>query len=125
MSDQPLSGATPVPAVPFACVPGAIPAAERTAHFALITRLLCDAVRERNDIPGGYAFRFDGEAFDDVTRYVTNERRCCPFLKFTIDLSADGGPLWLRLSGPDGTREFLNATMPRESNDQTQSGMDR
>ncbi len=108
----------------LACVPGAIPAAERPAHFALAAHLTGEALRERKDLANGYAFRFDAESFDDVARFVTNERRCCPFLNFTIELSASGGPLWLRLSGPDGTREFLNATIRPGSNEQVQPEID-
>jgi len=109
------AAAAAVPRVPLACVPGAIPAAERPAHFALITRLFTAAARERRDLSGGaegYAFRFDADAFDDLARWVTNERRCCPFLSFALELAPDGGPLWLRLTGPAGTRAFLDAELP-------------
>jgi hypothetical protein len=102
-------------AVPLACVPGAIPAAERRAHFALITRLFTAAARERRDLSGGaegYAFRFDAGAFDDLARWITNERRCCPFLSFALEVAPDDGPLWLRLTGPAGTRAFLDAELP-------------
>ena len=101
-------------AVSLACVPGAIPAAERPAHFALLTRLLGEHAREREDLANGYAIRFDAEAFDDIARFVTNERRCCPFMSFTIELSADSGPIWLRLSGPAGTRDFLAAGLQQQ-----------
>jgi len=100
------------PQLAIACVPGAIPENERPSHFALLKRLFGDSVRERRDIQDGYAFRFDEDAFDDVARFATNERRCCPFLTFVIELSPNGGPLWLRLSGPAGTQTFLNAELP-------------
>ena len=108
------SAAVPRP-VPLACVPGAIPAAQRPAHFALVTRLFTAAARERRDPSGGaegYAFRFDADAFDDLARWIANERRCCPFLSFALELAPDGGPLWLRLTGPAGTRAFLDAELP-------------
>lgn len=69
-------------------------------------------MRERRDIPDGYAFRFDADAFDDIARFVTNERRCCPFLTFVLEVSPHGGPPWVRLSGPPGTRGFLDAEIP-------------
>ena len=100
--------------VTLACVSGAIPAAERSAHFALLTRLFGENERERQDIPDGYAFRFDAKEFDDIARFVTNERRCCPFLNFTLALSADSGPIWLRLSGPAGTRDLLAAGLQQQ-----------
>ena len=99
----------PLPSHAIACVPGGIPADERDAHFALLSRLLKDDVRERLGSPDGYAFRFDGDMFDDIARYVSNERKCCPFLDFMIEVAPDAGPLWLRLTGPSGTREFLEA----------------
>jgi hypothetical protein len=104
---------------PLACVPGAIPAAERRAHFALLARLFTEAVRERRDATGGagggaegYAFRFDADAFADLARWIANERNCCPFLTFAIELAPDGGPIWMRLAGPAGTRELLDAELP-------------
>ena len=102
----------PAPDVPLACVPGAIPAAERGAHFRLVQRLFGEAARERRAVPGGYAWRFDADALGDLARWMENERRCCPFLAFTLELSPAGGPLWVRLTGPEGTREFLDAELP-------------
>lgn len=111
------TAAEPVAAsMPLACVLDAIPAAERPAHVKLLARLFGAAVREQCDLPGtadGYAYRFEAETFDDVARFITNERRCCPFLRFTVELSPDGGPLWVRLTGPAGTREFLDAELRR------------
>jgi hypothetical protein len=103
--------ATPAASVPLACVPDALATHERPAHFALLARLFSEAVRERRELPDGAAFRFDAAAFDDVARFVANERRCCPFLTFTLELTSDG-PLWLRLAGPPGTRDFLEAELP-------------
>lgn len=100
---------SPDAAMPLACVPGAIPAAERAAHFQLVRHLFSAEVRERRVIDGGYAFRFDAAAFDDIARWITNERRCCPFLTFGVEVSRAGGPVWVRLTGPEGTRVFLDA----------------
>ena len=97
---------------PLACVPGAIPAEARRAHFALLSRLFGAELREWGDVPGGRAYRFDADAFDDVARWAANERRCCPFLTFALELAPDGGPLWVRLTGPEGTRTFLEAELP-------------
>lgn len=96
--------------MPLACVPGAIPAEERAGHFELIQRLFREA-RERRLIENGYAFRFGSSALVDIARFTENERRCCPFLAFVIEQEPMGGPLWLRLTGPAGTREFLEAEL--------------
>ena len=100
------------PAGPLACVPGAIPAEERAAHFERLARLFTTEVREQRELPDGYAFRFDADAFDELARWLTHERRCCPFLDVTIDLAHGGGPVWVRLAGPPGTRAFLDAELP-------------
>ncbi|HEX7045155.1 MAG TPA: hypothetical protein VF203_11140 [Burkholderiales bacterium] len=93
------------------CVASAIPAAERAKHFALARELFHELAEERTDLPDGYAIRFPADAFDAVTRFVANERKCCPFLNFDLSIAADGGPLWLRMTGPAGTREVVQAEL--------------
>lgn len=95
---------------PLACVPGAIPPEERPAHFALAAELF-GTVEERRPVQEGYAFRFAPGQLERVARLVANERRCCPFLEFTITAGPGDGPVWLRLTGPRGTREFLDAEL--------------
>lgn len=94
----------------LACIVDAIPVAERTAHVALSRRLFGTAALEREDLPEGYAFRFEPAEIEAVARFVANERRCCPFLTFEITV-APGGSVRLRLSGPEGTRAFLKAEL--------------
>jgi len=96
----------------LACVADAIAADERPGHFRLLHRLFTTAVRERRELPDGRAFRFDADALGDLARWIDNERRCCPFLAFGLELGANGGPIWLRLTGPDGTHAFLDAELP-------------
>src|SRR5262245_12216894 len=95
----------------LACVPSAIPLTERAGHFALARRLFAEMARERSDLPNGFAFRYDVEALETVARFVANERKCCPFIDFEIALARDAGPLWLRMTGPAGTREVLAAEL--------------
>lgn len=97
---------------PLACVPGAIPPAEREAHFARLTRLFSTAVREHRELPDGRAFRFDADVLDEIALWVANERLCCPFLRFALEIAPDNGPIWMRLTGPDGIHAFLDAELP-------------
>ena len=94
-----------------ACVPSAIPAAERQAHFALGRDLMQTQAKERVVLPNGYAIRFAADAFEAVARFVANERKCCPFMSFEITLDSALGPLWLRMTGPEGTRRVLDAEL--------------
>ena len=103
------------PGAPLACVPGAIPAAERAAHFARLGRLFTHEVRETRELPEGRAYAFDASAFDELARWIAHERRCCPFLTFALELAPAGGALTLRLTGPAGTHAFLDAELPTPS----------
>lgn len=87
-------------AAPLACVPGAIPAAERAAHFALLRWLFGEELRELAEVENGFRFRFDADSFEEVARFVANERNCCPFLVVRLEVEAAGGPVWLEMSGP-------------------------
>jgi len=41
------------------------------------------------------------------------ERRCCPFLSFELHWKqGDDAAPWLRLTGPEGTKAFLEAAVP-------------
>jgi hypothetical protein len=61
------------------------------------------------DTADGFRFRFPADAFSALASTVEAERQCCRFLRFDINIEPDGGPIWLSLSGPSGTREFLAA----------------
>ena len=98
-----------VPAL--ACVPSAIPTADRPAHFTLGRELLEVRAVERVALSNGYAVRFQPDDFEAVARFVANERKCCPFLTFELTLDAASGPLWLRMTGPEGTRTVIDAEL--------------
>lgn len=97
--------------VPLACVPTAIPPTERARHFALAKELVGQMATAREELPNGYAFRFDAGALEAVARFIENERRCCPFMTFELEVSAGSGPLCLRMTGPEGTRAVLDAEL--------------
>lgn len=104
-------------AVPLACVPAAIPAAERSPHFALARKLFIELAKERRELPSGYAFRFEASELEALSRFIANERKCCPFMTFELDVAPASGPLWLRMTGPEGTRAVLDAELNLSSND--------
>ena len=93
------------------CVPSAIPAAERPNHFSLIRELFSQKALEVRELPDGYAVRFSQDDFEAVARFISRERLCCPFLTFEIRVEPGAGPLWLRMLGPQGAREVLQAEL--------------
>lgn len=59
----------------------------------------------------GLAFRFSADEYDVVTQFVARERRCCPFVRLTVEVSPDQGLLWLGMTGPEGVTDFLRAEL--------------
>jgi hypothetical protein len=96
--------------LPIVCTLG--PAALAARREGLLSDLLRRA-DDHQDLPEGYRLRFpaDGGTFGAVARAVDAERHCCRFLRFQITVEPDGGPVWLELTGPPGTREFLSALL--------------
>ena len=97
---------------PIACDPTAIAETDREQWIDVGKRVHA-AVQEVKDLPDGYAFRFAGSTDELVTlaEHVDFERRCCPFLRFAIEVEAEHGPVWLRVTGGQGVKEFLRATI--------------
>jgi hypothetical protein len=78
--------------------------------------LLADLVRraESRDLTAeGLRLRFAarGDTLSAIARAVEAERHCCRFLRFGVTVEPDGGAMFLELSGPPGTREFLTALL--------------
>ncbi|GIV97096.1 MAG: hypothetical protein KatS3mg057_1753 [Herpetosiphonaceae bacterium] len=81
----------------------------REAVFSRIAAL----VQERRALDNGYALRFAAEdaILEELIRLIQLERVCCPFLQFRLIVEQSGGPVWLELVGPEGTRAFLEAEL--------------
>ena len=97
-------------ALPVACTLD--PDARAKRREGLLQNLL-DQAAARVDLPEGYSFRFppSDETLTLIARVVNAERRCCPFLQFTVTVLPGDGPMHLDLTGPPGTREFLSALL--------------
>jgi hypothetical protein len=86
----------------------------RTRRDALLPALFERADR-REPSRDGYRLRFrpGTDILTAITSTVDAERQCCRFLRFELTVEPDGGPVWLTMSGPFGTREFLDALIER------------
>ena len=96
----------PVP--PLACNLAAMDAAQRARYQSLVREL--DTARlEVRELADGYALRFESDPahYRALEEFITLEHLCCPFLTLTMEIAADDGPLWLRLTGREGVKEFL------------------
>ena len=99
-------------AVGPACDLNAIAPSQRDTHQALAARLFGEAVQERAELANGYTFRFTSEEYEDVAAFVANERLCCPFFTFVLEVTADRGPLWLRITGNENAKAVLQQVLP-------------
>ena len=88
------------------------PDTARTRRAALLPGLLARAV-ERFELPAGYRVQFaaNGDILSAIAQTLDAERQCCRFLRFQVTVEPDGGPIWVDLTGPAGTREFLAALL--------------
>ena len=70
------------------------------------------AVVEVRELEDGYAYSFPsgGERLSELAQLVDLERQCCPFMRFCLTVESDNGPIWLEMTGPEGTKEFLATT---------------
>ena len=108
-AQQPNSAAATQRESPFACDTMAFSPEVRKRHFQELgptLRSLRKSVRELGD---GYEFEFpaDQNTFQLVTEWAIQERLCCPFFDIDVRLDREGGPLWLRLTGREGVKDFI------------------
>jgi hypothetical protein len=99
---------------PFACNMKALTKAER-ATYQKLTRELWASVTERRELSDGYAFRSPAEELMTAARWVSFERKCCPFFTFEIEVGGNGGPLWLRVTGAKGIKAFIREEFQLDS----------
>jgi len=95
----------------FVCDLTAIDASRRAAHVALAEELLHTAAQETVELPDGYALRFGADRYPAVAEFVAGERLCCPFFSFTLEVTPDRGPIWLRITGPGSVKAFAKAEL--------------
>ena len=94
--------------LPLACDLSAIEAAQRERHQSNTEQLLA-TVQSTHELPDGYALRFPAESsiIIKAAEFIKLERLCCPFFNFVLEVEPDNGPLWLKLTGPEGVKQFL------------------
>ena len=94
---------------PLACDRMALSDAERTRHFDELGPALRKIKKSVRELPDGYEFEFpaDRASVALLEEWVAGERVCCPFFDITVRLEREGGPVWLRLTGREGVKHFI------------------
>ena len=94
---------------PFACDRLALDPEARKRHFDELGPALRSMRKAVRELPDGYEFQFpaDPKSIALVAEWVAGERLCCPFFNIELRMEPEGGPFWLRLTGRQGTKEFI------------------
>ncbi len=106
--------ASPEMEIPLACNLNALDAECRSEHIASAGHLLSDVAKERQESPEGFRFRFTAEDYTHIVEFIANERLCCPFFHFVLEVSPAQGPIWLHITGSEGAKSFLKAELSLE-----------
>jgi hypothetical protein len=97
----------------MSCVPSAnrleiFPPSVKPRHAGFLENVR-GCLEEVRELPDGFALRFcdDGTLLARLAEWVRLESVCCPFVRFEVRIERRNGPVWLRLTGEEGIKEFL------------------
>ena len=99
------------PDLPIACT--LTPEELRRGREELLPGVVARA-ESHEAIADGFRFRFKSEPglITAIAAMMEAERRCCRFLEFQVTAEPDEGPIWLEVTGPPGTPDFLAGWLP-------------
>jgi hypothetical protein len=91
--------------IPIACTLNKADLDKRQDELNALIKSVC-GVRQ---IQNGFALQFDGSTKNvmAIARIIAQERLCCRFLHFQLIAEPNAGSLWLEVSGPRETAQFL------------------
>ena len=94
---------------PFACNAFALSPEVRKRHFEELGPALLKLKKSTRELSDGYEFELpaDNKTYQLLTEWAFQERLCCPFFDINLRFDRENGPLWLRLTGRPGTKEFI------------------
>ena len=92
----------------FACNMKALTPEQRKEHQKL-SKELDSAVTGLHELPDGYALQINSAKLPlvGIAQWITLERRCCPFLRFRIDVETTDETVSLSLQGAPGVKKFI------------------
>jgi len=108
-ADETTSSHSAKPQSPFGCNALALLPEVRKRHFEELGPALLKLKKSTRELPDGYELEFpaDNKTCQLLTEWAFQERLCCPFFDIDLRFDREDGPLWLRLTGRPGTKEFI------------------
>ena len=106
---EPVSSSQTEHVSPLACNAFALSPEVRKRHFEELGPALLKLKKSTRELPDGYECEFpaDNKTYQLLTEWAFQERLCCPFFDIDLHFSKEAGPLWLRLTGRPGTKDFI------------------
>ena len=106
---EPVSSSQTEHVSPLACNAFALSPEVRKRHFEELGPALLKLKKSTRELPDGYEWEFpaDNKTYQLLTEWTFQERLCCPFFDIDLRFEREGGPLWLRLAGRPGTKDFI------------------
>ena len=106
---EPVSSSQTEHLSPLACNSFALSPEVRKRHFEELGPALLKLKKSTRELPDGYEWEFpaDNKTYQLLMEWTFQERLCCPFFDIDLRFEREGGPLWLRLTGRPGTKEFI------------------
>ena len=100
--------------LPIAC--SLTPEQRRDRRDGLLSGLVAESTGHVR-LPNGYRWSFDSTPglVSRIAAAIEGERSCCRFLTFHVGADPDLGPVVLEVTGPEGTREFLDQLMGEDA----------
>jgi hypothetical protein len=96
---------------PIACRANALDKTQRQRQQALLDTVR-RTVRGKHDLPDGVTLSFPAEPtlFLQLAEWISLERRCCPFMEFTLEWKSNDC-VSVRLTGQPGVKDVITAEM--------------
>jgi len=100
---------------PIACNLFGLTAAERQKQQELQNQIFSGTPTLR-ELKNGYAVGLPStkENILAVAEFISLERVCCSFFHFDLEVGQADEPLWLRITGGDGVKEFLKTELMKK-----------
>lgn len=75
--------------------------------------VVLDSIKQVKEIENGYVLRFapNQEDYVLISDWLQVENICSPFLRSQMVSESNNGPIWVELSGPSGTKDFLKTEL--------------
>jgi hypothetical protein len=88
-----------------------------TPELALRKKTVLAALKnealETRELEKGFEYKFNGSdsMIDRLCEFIKTERQCCDFFTFTLTIPKETSFIFLEITGPQGSKEFIKTEL--------------